>query len=283
MPRRAIRIVLSLFVLTFCSKTHADRCRTQGAMYFPLTPYENSTVASSVRFLIALDDRCSEFKNGPAHQFRLVDGKGKVIPSKHSPHQFKNVRCRGGSCGRIEIVPDSKLPTGQVTVEIRGPVSPNKLGNWKTVTKVSVQNRTDTIAPRFKGIKRAFAKVEKGIRPLNPCQVKASWVVQTHVLFSPADDSPTEHNELFYFLDRQENQKAPWFEWRGFRPSPKKQGLVGYDFDSFEWDKTFRYRIRVLDASGNMTTSVPVTVSNPSEPSRPISWLFGRPVLASVW
>ena len=241
------------------SGVRADECASYGPRADRDVPREGDRVSANALFRAIVAPSCGGVENAPEHEFRLVDGAGAVVPARRE------------SWARwlVELVPETDLAPGAYEFQVRRPVSEEALGDWQTLVRVTATAERDDREPSFAGIRSGTAKAERGSVPISPCQAEDGDLLRTRLEFAAADDSPREHDELLYRLDRRHPGDEGWEEWRTFRPTPEGDTWF-FSWSAWEreaWGVEWEYRIAVRDMAGHETIgAATVTVTAPPRP-----------------
>ena len=88
--------------------------------------------------------------------------------------------------------------------------------------------------------------------------------------FRLAEDDVTPADDLLYRLERRPETGATWELVRVFHPTPYGNKLGRHKWrDEYDFGKTWRYRVRVIDAAGHETVGPDEwIVTAPSRPRR---------------
>lgn len=253
MKLSATIMVAACFVL-LPSPGEGDECATRGMVAGIDVPKDGMTVPQNTRFRVGLFDACGGLEGGPEHRFRVVD-----------QHDVKTTHKRYFWTEHfLEVTPAGALKPGIWRLQVRRPVSKNKLGKWETLAQVNVKEGLDVAAPRFAGIKLAKAEAAAGTVFRSPCEAGTGWIVRTTIRLFAADDDNTSRDGLLYLLERKAKGDRRWVKYRTFRPENQS-----FSFETESgWGQVWEYRVKVRDMAGNETVGKkPVEVLNPPRPA----------------
>jgi hypothetical protein len=253
MKLHSTMVVVSCLVLLSVPST-GDECASYGTVAEIDVPKDGIAVVQNIRFRVGLFRTCGGVEGGPEHRFRVVDKND--IETTHRRYFWTD--------HFLEVTPAEPLKPGSWRLQVRRPVTSERLGKWETLVQVKVKKGLDVTAPRFEGTKQAKAEAVAGTVFLSPCEAETGWVVRTTIQLYPAEDDHSGRSELFYMLERRAKGDREWKQFRTFRPE-NQSFSIERDHD---WEQVWEYRVRVRDMAGNETVGKKVTeVHNPAKPA----------------
>lgn len=253
------RLLVLVSVACLPGQVHADQCAPREVVWLS-GPKSGARVPPSIRFRLYIGTGCSSIPEGPPSQFRLLDSRGREVPTR---------RQRWG--GYTELVPTFSLAHGAYRLERRHAVDAKRLGSWKAMTRVTVVGKADRKPPQLTGRVEASTRPVWGTNFLSPCEAEEGWELETKLRMQPAVDNSARHEDLLYTLVRRERGKRKLHLVRSFWPRPAGT-LVTYSFkEEYDWGKTWEYYLQVRDPSGNWSTHPrgAIVVTTPKRPPRP--------------